>query len=154
MAFERVCALSEVAEPGALRVELADIDIAVVRQVLAERISDDAAARAAYLAPDVFFYGHKRTRAQASREISLLYRVWPQRKFAPTEDINVFAIPHHPGLYKVTAMLQYDMINPQNQRMSGRSQMTCILEHDRHSIRIVGVGEKLLPQPIKLDSGS
>ena len=31
MAFERVCALSEVAEPGALRVELADIDIAVVR---------------------------------------------------------------------------------------------------------------------------
>src|SRR3954447_6147660 len=31
MAFERVCALSDVAEPGALRVELADIDIAVVR---------------------------------------------------------------------------------------------------------------------------
>ena len=31
MAFERVCALNEVAEPGALRVELADVDIAVVR---------------------------------------------------------------------------------------------------------------------------
>jgi 3-phenylpropionate/trans-cinnamate dioxygenase ferredoxin subunit len=31
MAFERVCALSEVPENGALRVELADIDIAVVR---------------------------------------------------------------------------------------------------------------------------
>ncbi|MDK3256367.1 non-heme iron oxygenase ferredoxin subunit [Blastococcus capsensis] len=31
MAFERVCALSEVPEDGALRVELADIDVAVVR---------------------------------------------------------------------------------------------------------------------------
>ena len=31
MAFERVCALSDVPEPGSLRVELADIDIAVVR---------------------------------------------------------------------------------------------------------------------------
>src|SRR3712207_6166730 len=31
VAFERVCALSEVAEPGALRVELDDVDIAVVR---------------------------------------------------------------------------------------------------------------------------
>ena len=31
MAFERVCTLSDVPEPGALRVELADIDIAVVR---------------------------------------------------------------------------------------------------------------------------
>jgi 3-phenylpropionate/trans-cinnamate dioxygenase ferredoxin component len=31
MAFERVCALSDVPDPGALRVELDDIDIAVVR---------------------------------------------------------------------------------------------------------------------------
>ena len=31
MSFERVCALSDVAEPGALRLELDDIDIAVVR---------------------------------------------------------------------------------------------------------------------------
>jgi 3-phenylpropionate/trans-cinnamate dioxygenase ferredoxin component len=31
MSFERVCALSEVPEGGALRVELADIDVAVVR---------------------------------------------------------------------------------------------------------------------------
>ena len=31
MSFERVCALSEVPEPGALRVELADVDVAVVR---------------------------------------------------------------------------------------------------------------------------
>jgi 3-phenylpropionate/trans-cinnamate dioxygenase ferredoxin component len=31
MAFERVCALSDIKEPGSLRVELADIDIAVVR---------------------------------------------------------------------------------------------------------------------------
>ena len=31
MAFERVCALSDVPEDGALRVELADIDVAVVR---------------------------------------------------------------------------------------------------------------------------
>jgi 3-phenylpropionate/trans-cinnamate dioxygenase ferredoxin component len=31
MAFERVCGLSEVPEGGALRVELADVDVAVVR---------------------------------------------------------------------------------------------------------------------------
>ncbi|MDP5182442.1 non-heme iron oxygenase ferredoxin subunit [Blastococcus sp. BMG 814] len=31
MAFERVCALSDIKETGSLRVELADIDIAVVR---------------------------------------------------------------------------------------------------------------------------
>jgi 3-phenylpropionate/trans-cinnamate dioxygenase ferredoxin subunit len=31
MAFERVCALSDVPENGSLRVELADIDVAVVR---------------------------------------------------------------------------------------------------------------------------
>jgi 3-phenylpropionate/trans-cinnamate dioxygenase ferredoxin subunit len=31
MAFQRVCALSEVPENGALRVELADVDVAVVR---------------------------------------------------------------------------------------------------------------------------
>ena len=31
MAFERVCTLSDVPEPGSLRVELDDIDIAVVR---------------------------------------------------------------------------------------------------------------------------
>ena len=31
MAFERVCGLSEVPENGSLRVELPDIDIAVVR---------------------------------------------------------------------------------------------------------------------------
>src|SRR3954471_377644 len=31
MAFERVCALSDVKEPGALRLELDDLDIAVVR---------------------------------------------------------------------------------------------------------------------------
>ena len=31
MAFERGCALSDIPEPGSLRVELADVDIAVVR---------------------------------------------------------------------------------------------------------------------------
>ncbi len=31
MAYERVCGLSEVPEDGALRVELADVDVAVVR---------------------------------------------------------------------------------------------------------------------------
>ena len=31
MAFERVCGLSDVPENGALRVELADVDVAVVR---------------------------------------------------------------------------------------------------------------------------
>ena len=31
MAYERICALSQVPENGALRVELADVDVAVVR---------------------------------------------------------------------------------------------------------------------------
>ena len=31
MAFQRICALSEVPEDGALRVELADVDVVVVR---------------------------------------------------------------------------------------------------------------------------
>ena len=118
--------------------------VRVVEAFIAAGESDDAAARAAYLAPEVFFYGHKRTRAQASRQITLLYRLWPQRKFAPTENIDVFAIPHHPGVYKVTALLQYDMVNRQNERMTGRSQMTCILEQDRRGTRIVGVNEKFL----------
>jgi hypothetical protein len=118
--------------------------VRVVEAFITAGESDDAAARAAYLAPDVFFYGHKRTRAQASREITLLYRLWPQRKFAPAESIDVFAIPHHPGIYKVTAIVQYDMLNRQNERMTGRSRMTCILEHDRAGVRIVGVDEKLL----------
>ena len=116
----------------------------VVEAFITAGESDDAAARAAYLAPDVFFYGHKRTRAQASRQITLLYTLWPQRKFAPAENIEVYAIPHHPGVYKVTALVQYDMVNRQNERMTGRSRMTCILEHDRTGVRIVGVDEKLL----------
>jgi 3-phenylpropionate/trans-cinnamate dioxygenase ferredoxin subunit len=31
MAFERICALSEIPDDGSLRVELADVDVAVVR---------------------------------------------------------------------------------------------------------------------------
>ena len=31
MSFERVCALSDIKEPGSLRVELADVDVAIVR---------------------------------------------------------------------------------------------------------------------------
>jgi hypothetical protein len=123
---------------------LASAVIRVVEAFITAGESDDAAARAAYLAPDVFFYGHKRTRAQASREITLLYTLWPQRKFAPAENIEVYAIPHHPGVYKVTAMVQYDMVNRQNERMTGRSRMTCILERGRAGVRIVGVDEKLL----------
>lgn len=118
--------------------------VRVVEGFITAGESDDAAARAAYLAPDVFFYGHKRTRAQASRQIALLYTVWPQRRFAPAENIEVYAIPHHPGLYKATALVRYDMVNRRNERMTGRSRMTCILEHDRAGVRIVGVDEKLL----------
>ena len=118
--------------------------VRVVEAFIAAGESDDATARAAYLAPHVYFYGHKRTRAQAAREITLLYRLWPRRRFAPTENVDVFAIPRHPGVYKVTALVQYEMVNRQDQRMTGQSRMTCILEHDRSGVRIVGVDEKLL----------
>jgi hypothetical protein len=118
--------------------------VRVVESFITAGESDDASARAAYLAPNIFFYGHKRTRAQASRQIALLYTVWPQRKFVPAADVEVYVIPHHPGLYKATALVAYDLVNRRNERMTGRSRMTCILEHDRAGVRIVGVDEKLL----------
>ncbi|MBV9490426.1 MAG: hypothetical protein JO069_11995 [Verrucomicrobia bacterium] len=116
----------------------------VVKGFISAGESNDVAARAAYLAPQVFFYGRTRTRSQASRQLSILYRVWPQRKFTATSQIEVFAIPHHAGAYQVRAVIEYQMVSRENERRSGKSRITCVVTQDRNGVRIVGVDEQLL----------
>jgi hypothetical protein len=120
--------------------------ISAVEKFIVAGENDDPAARAMSLAPDLLFYGHRRTRAEASREMTFLYRLWPRRKFVPTKDIDVFAVPRHPGLYKVTAVFEYDMVNRDQERMTGKSRLTCIFQNEREGARMVGVDEKLLPE--------
>jgi hypothetical protein len=104
---------------------------------------NDPAARGSYLAPDIFYYGHARTRAQALREIASLYRAWPERKFGPVEAIDLFEIPKRPGVYKVTAIYEYKFDNL-DQHLSGKSKLTCVVEHDGQGSRIIGLDEKLV----------
>ena len=104
---------------------------------------NDPAARGKYLAPKIFYYGHARTRAQALREIASLYRAWPERKFGPVEAIDLFEIPKRRGVYKVTAIYQYKFDNF-DQHLSGKSKLTCVVEHDGQGSRIIGLDEKLV----------
>ena len=78
--------------------EVATELVNVVEAFIAAGEKNDPAARGKYLAPSVFYYGHARTRAQALREITSLYRQWPERKFGPVEAIDLFEIPKHPGV--------------------------------------------------------
>jgi hypothetical protein len=104
---------------------------------------NDPAARGKYLAPNIFYYGHARTRAQALREIASLYRLWPERKFGPVDAIDLFEIPNRRGVYKVTAVYEYKFDNL-DEHLIGKSKMTCVLEHDALGSRIIGVDEKLV----------
>ncbi len=115
----------------------------VVAAYIAAGEQDDPAARGKYLGPKVFYYGHARTHQQAVREITALYRRWPQRKFALTESIDLFEIPKHHGVYRVTAVYEYKFDN-QNEHLSGKSKLTCVVEHDQQGTRITGVDEKLV----------
>lgn len=105
--------------------------------------TNDPNARGKYLAPSVFYYGHARTRAQALREIASLYRLWPIRKYGPAEAIDLFEIPKRRGVYKVTALYEYKFENI-DERLAGKSKLTCVIEYDGQGSRIIGVDEKLV----------
>jgi hypothetical protein len=135
---DRSTQISTQANP-AVATELVD----VVAAYIAAGEQNDPAARGKYLGPKVFYYGHARTHQQAVREITALYRRWPQRKFALTESIDLFEIPNHHGVYRVTAVYEYKFDN-QNEHLSGKSKLTCVVEHDQQGTRITGVDEKLV----------
>ena len=105
---------------------------------------NDPTARGGYLALSVFYYGHARTHAQVLKEIARLYRRWPERKFGPVESIDVFEVPQRPGVYRVTAVYEYKFENL-DEHLSGKSKLTCVVEHDGQGSRIIGVDEKLVP---------
>jgi hypothetical protein len=115
----------------------------VVAAYIAAGEQGDPSARGKYLGAKVFYYGHARTHQQAVREITALYRRWPQRKFTLTESIDLFEIPNHHGVYRVTAVYEYKFDN-QSEHLSGKSRLTCVVEHDQQGTRITGVDEKLV----------
>ena len=119
--------------------------INVVQAYIAAGEKNDPAARGKYLAPNVFYYGHARTREQAIREIALLYRRWPERQFIPTDSIELFRIPNHQADYRVTALYEYKFDNPvEHEHLSGKSELTFVVEHAPQGVRIIGVDEKLV----------
>jgi hypothetical protein len=123
--------------------EVATELVDVVEAFIAAGGNADPAARGKYLAPKIFYYGHVRTREQAVKEIASLFRRWPQRKYAPAESIDLFEIPKRRGVYRITAVYGYKF-NNLNEHLSGKSKLTCVLEHDAQGTRIIGVDEKLM----------
>jgi hypothetical protein len=115
----------------------------VVQEFIAAGEKSDPTARGKYLGAKVFYYGRSRTRAQAVKEIALLYRRWPQRKYNLTESIDLFEIPNHRGVYRVTAVYEYQFTNL-DEHLSGKSKLTCVVEHDQQGARIIGIDEKLV----------
>jgi hypothetical protein len=124
----------------------------VVEAFIAAGERNDPNARGRYLAPSVFYYGHTRTHAQALKEIATLYRRWPDRKFGPIESIDLFEIPQRPGVYRVTAVYEYKFDNL-DEHLSGKSKLTCVVEHDGKGSRIIGVDEKLVRDSTQYHAG-
>ena len=104
---------------------------------------DDPTIRGKYLGPKVFYFGHARSREQAVKEISSLYRRWPRRQFTLTDSIDLFEIPNHQNVYRVTAVYEYKFDNL-NEHLSGKAKLNCVVENDRQGTRIIGVDEKLV----------
>src|SRR5580704_9697869 len=123
--------------------EVATELIDIVASFVAAGEKDDPAARGKYLGPKVFYDGHARTHEQAVREIAALYRRWPRRTFVLTDSIDLFEIPNHRGVYRVTTIYEYKFEN-QDEHLSGKSKLTCVVEHDQLGIRITGLDEKLV----------
>jgi hypothetical protein len=123
--------------------EVATALVDVVDSFIAAGEKEDPSARGKYLAPKVFFYGRARTREQAVKVIASLYRRWPQRKFTPTEAVDLFEIPNHRGVYRVIVVYEYVFDN-QGEHLSGKSKLNCVVEHDPQGTRIIGVDEKLV----------
>jgi hypothetical protein len=132
----------------------ADALILAVQQFVAAGETDDVAQRTIYLAPQVFFYGYNRTREQAAKQMTYLNRLWPQRRYAAPESVDVYAIPNRPDAYKVVSVYEYEMINRDQDRLTGKARLTCIFEYGTEGPRIVGVNEKLLSETTRLDRGS
>ena len=135
-------------EKSEVAVELTD----VVEAFITAGEQNDPAARGRYLAPSVFYYGHTRTRMQALREIATLYRRWPDRKFGPVESIDLFEIPERRGVYRVTAVYEYKFDNL-DEHLSGKSKLTCVVQHDGQGTRIIGVDEKLVRESTQYRHG-
>jgi len=123
--------------------EVATELVDLVAAFIAAGENDDPAARGKYLGPKVFYYGRARTHEQAVRAITALYRRWPRRKFALTESIDLFEIPNARGVYRVTAIYEYKFDN-RDEHLSGKSKLTCVVEHDTQGARITGIDEKLV----------
>jgi hypothetical protein len=135
---KRTYRLSSSAKP-----EVATALVECVQAFVVAGENNDPAVRGKYLGPKVFYFGHARSREQAVKEIASLYRRWPRRKFTLTDSIDLFEIPNHQDVYRVTAVYEYKFENL-NERLSGKSKLNCVVENDRQGTRIIGVDEKLI----------
>jgi hypothetical protein len=117
--------------------------ISVVDQFIEAGQSSDPRNRSKYLTARVFYHGHALTQGQAEGEILSLYRRWPTRKYGPLEEPEIFQIPKKSDVYKVTGTYEYELSNP-NERLVGKSKITCILEHGGSGNRIIGLDENLI----------
>jgi hypothetical protein len=122
--------------------------ISVVEQFIEAGQTADPRSRSKYLATKVFYHGHSLTQHQAEKEIISLYRRWPTRKYGPLEDPEIFAIPKKHDVYKVTGTYAYELSNI-DEHLSGKSKITCILEHGDGGTRIIGLDENLVNDTTK-----
>ncbi len=122
--------------------------ISVVEQFIEAGQTADPRNRSKYLAARVFYHGHALTQGQAEGEILSLYRRWPTRKYGPLEEPEIFQIPKKRDVYKVTGTYEYELSNL-NERLSGKSKITCILEHGGSRNRIIGLDENLIGDTTK-----
>jgi hypothetical protein len=128
--------------------EIASALISVVNEYIEAGQTQDPHGRSKYLAAKVFYYGHALTNQQAEKQIVSLYRRWPTRKFGQLEEPEIFAIPKKRDIYKVTGRYDYDLANTL-EHLSGKSQITCVLEHGPSGDRIIGFDEKLITDTTK-----
>jgi hypothetical protein len=122
--------------------------ISVVEQFLEAGQTANPRDRSKYLAARVFYYGHSLSHQQAEREILSLYRRWPARKYGSLEEPEIFAIPKKRDVYKVTGTYEYELANL-SEHLSGKSKITCVLEHGRGGTRIIGLDESLISDTTK-----
>jgi hypothetical protein len=115
----------------------------VIEQYIEAGQMTDPRDRSKYFAPKVFYFGHSLTRQQAERQITSLYRRWPIRKYGPLEEPEIFAVPGKRNVYKVTGIYEYDLANLR-EHLTGKSRITCVLEHRPGETRIIGLDEKLI----------
>ena len=122
--------------------------VSVVNEYIEAGQMPDPHGRSKYLAAKVFYYGHALTNQQAEKQIVSLYRRWPLRKYGQLEEPEIFAIPKKRDIYKVTGRYEYDLANA-GEHLSGKSQITCVLQHSRSGNRIIGFDEKLITDTTK-----